>query len=69
MKLADLEKLTEKVKHWQVAQEEMKLSAGDQKKSASNVVHVFWDQVELFKKHAPAEAEAHLTSRWHRRPL
>ena len=62
LKLADLEKLTDKVKHWQVAQEEMKLGAGDQKKSPSNVAHVFWDQVELFKKHVPAEAEAHLTS-------
>ena len=41
LKLADLEKLTDKVKHWQVAQEEMKLGAGDQKKSPSNVVHVF----------------------------
>ena len=41
MKLADLEKLTDKVKHWQVAQEEMKLGAGDQKKPPSNVVHVF----------------------------
>ncbi len=46
----------------QKAQEEMKLSAGDSKKSPSNVVHVFWDQVEVFKKHAPAEAEVHLTS-------
>jgi hypothetical protein len=62
LKLTDLEKLTEKVKHWRVTQEEMKLSAGDSKKSPSNVVHVFWDQVDLFKKHAPAETEVHLTS-------
>ena len=62
LKLTDLEKLRERVKHWQKAQEEMKLSAGDSKKSPSNVVHVFWDQVEVFKKHAPAEAEVHLTS-------
>ncbi len=62
VKMADLEKLTEKVKRWQATQDEMKLSAGDSKKSPSNVVHVFRDQIELFQKKAPAEAEIHLTS-------
>ena len=62
LRLADMVKLSDKVKHWKVSTEETELSAGDVKKSPSNVVHVFWDEVELFTTGAPAEAEVHLTS-------